>query len=312
MSMNKSTSRLLPRANQILRSYSTAPSKASNDPPLYLNPHKWEGLPADRIFELHNLRKKVLADKYNPDDAERSAILSTIVALGETKPGLDYVYEIDNFKERHMNNLKPSDRGKPPKYSNIPVLDKGKTPHEIRKIEHLHRVSAYEIPLLAKFRQEYKPQPESQTPLRLTYHSDFTDESNAYNRKVTLFASIKDLGLNEIQARKFKILSGNKFNHDDNTIKFSSDRYSEATQNSRHLVDTFNKLLSESKDLSKDSFKDIPIDTRHMRTKKVKAQFPDSWKRPEDAPSTQHKIVRKLVEDVKERKDKQYISKYLP
>ncbi|EDK40385.2 hypothetical protein PGUG_04483 [Meyerozyma guilliermondii ATCC 6260] len=279
--------------------------------PLYLNPHAWKNLPADRIFELHKIRQEALGEKYNPNDAERNAILSTIESLGPGKSALEYAYEIDNFKERHMNNTPVNLRGLPPRKSNINVIAKGSTPHEIRKREQIMRTCAYEMPLLAKYRQEYKPRPNSETPLSLRFHSDFTDESNANNRKVTLRCKIEDLNLNEKQQKKFMILSGNRFNHRDGAVKFACAQYPEATQNARWLVDTFNRLLEQAKDLT-DDFADVPIDTRHMQVKKSKPQFPEHWKRPQDAPVERHAIVARLVDRVKSYKDQSYIEKFTP
>lgn len=284
----------------------------STDQPLYLNPHKWQGLPADRVFELHELRKTALGDKYVPNDAERSAILSTFESLKVPKPTLAYGYEIDNFKERVMNNTPSRERGLPPKLSNIRVFDKGTTPHEQRKIEQTHRVGAYEMPLLAKFRQEYAPPTQKQAPIKLTFNTDFTDEENAHNRKVTLAVKIEDLDLNEKQQHKFKLLAGNKYNHNKQELKFSSARFSHSTQNARWLVETLNKLLKESKDLTQNTFDDVPVDTRHTKPWKQVPQFPEEWKRPQDAPVERHRIVHKLVESVKAQKDQAYIKKLTP
>lgn len=278
---------------------------------MYLNPHAWKGLPADRIFELHNLRQEALGEKYNPNDAERNAILSTFTSLTKQKPTLDYVYEIDNFKERHMNNTPVPMRGLPPKLSNIEVIDKGTSPHDRRRIEQLHRVSAYEMPLLAKYRQKYEPRSDKHEPIRLTFHSDLTDESTPYNRKVTLAVALDDLALQDKQQKKFKILAGNKFSHNKQVFKFSSDQFPDATQNARWLVETFNKLLAEAKDLT-EAFDDIPVDMRHTKLQKPKPAFPDAWRRPEDAPVARHKIIRKLVDDVKHKKDQQHIAQYSP
>lgn len=280
--------------------------------PLYLNPHKWEGLPADRVFELHELRKTALGDKYVPNDAERSAILATFESLKVPKPTLAYGYEIDNFKERVMNNTPSRLRGLPPKLSNIRVFDKGTTPHEQRKIEQMHRVGAYEMPLLAKFRQEYAQPTQKQAPIKLTFNTDFTDEENSHNRKVTLAVKIEDLDLNEKQQRKFKLLAGNKYNHNKQELKFSSARFSHSTQNARWLVETLNKLLKESKDLTQNTFDDVPVDTRHTKPWKQAPQFPDEWKRPQDAPVERHRIVHKLVDSVKAQKDQAYIKKLTP
>lgn len=286
-------------------------SKASNEETLHLNPHAWEGLPADRIFELHNLRKDALKENYNPNDEERRAILSTFTSLSKTRPGLDYVYEIDNFKERYMNSTPVNQRGLPPKRSNVNVVASGQTPHDLRRREHLTRISAFEMPLLAKLREEYQPKSDKENPVRLTYYTDFSNESNSSNRKVTLQVSLKDLDLTEPQQRKFIILSGNKFNHNTKCLKFSVDEHPEPTQNAKLIMERFNRLLKESRDLT-DDFADIPIDTRHSKPVKPKAKFPDSWKKPENAPVAQFDIVKKLVEHVKLKKDEQYVAGFKP
>jgi small subunit ribosomal protein S35 len=281
--------------------------------PLYLNPHAWHGLPADQIFELHQLRKESMGEKYNPNDDERNAILSTINSLSKAGPALDYVYEIDNFKERYMNNVRSSDRGIPQKRSNIFVLDDGKVAHEKRRNEQLNRVAAYEMPLLAKFRQSYQPKSSEISPIKLTYQTDFSDESNSFNRKVVLQVNINDLQLNDKQKHKFKLLSGSKFNYDTNVVKIKCNSFPEPTQNARFAVDTLNKLLTESKDLTED-FADIPLDSRHMKInhKKPLPKFPDNWKRPQDAPIEKHKIINKLTAAAIKRKDQEFINKFSP
>lgn len=264
------------------------------------------------MFELHELRKTALGDKYVPNDAERNAILSTFESLKASKPTLAYGYEIDNFKERMMNNTPSRLKGLPPKLSNVRVFDKGVTPHEARKIEQIHRISAYEMPLLAKFRQEYIPRTNSETPISLTFNTDFTEEHNSHNRKVTLQVKLEDLNLDEKQAVKFKLLAGNKFNHNKNLLKFSTDRFAESTQNARWLVETFNKLLTESKDLTKNTFEGVPVDKRHTKAWKEQPVFPEEWKRPQDAPVQRHRIVNRLTESVKEMKDNEFVKKLSP
>ncbi|ODV80351.1 uncharacterized protein CANTADRAFT_5991 [Suhomyces tanzawaensis NRRL Y-17324] len=280
---------------------------------LYLNPHQWKGLPADQIFELHNIRKAKLGEHYNPNDEERMAILSTMQELSRAPaPALEYVYEIDNFKERFLTEKQNETKGQPAKKSNILVANKGQTPHEKRRIENLTRISAYEMPLLAKFRQPY--QPKSNTPLKITYNTDFTDEStNDFNRKVSLHVQIEELGLDDKQLHKFKVLAGNKLNLNTNVFRLRSSQFPEASQNVRWLVDTFNQLLNEAKDLTND-FADIPVDARHMRNhaRKPVPTFPEAWKRPQDAPVEKHSVVQKLVEKVKKQKDIEYVINYSP
>lgn len=283
----------------------------SSSTPLHLNPHAWEGLPADRIFELHNLRKDALKENYNPNDDERRAILSTFPALSKQKLSLDYVYEIDNFKERYMNNTPVSQRGLPPNKSNVEVVANGATPHIQRKRDHLTQIMAFEMPLLAKLRQEYKAPHALRHPITLTYNTDFSNESNSSNCKVTLSVKLKHLKLDEKQRKKFMILAGNKFNHQTKTLKFSVDEQTEPTQNAVIIMERFNKLLAASKDL-KDDFSDIPVDKRHTKPKKKVAVFPNEWKRPQDAPIARNNIIKYLVEEVKQQKDKKFVSQYTP
>ncbi|KAK6200256.1 putative mitochondrial ribosomal protein [Scheffersomyces amazonensis] len=286
---------------------------SSKATPLYLNPHAWKGLPADQIFELHNLRKNSMGEKYNPSDEERNAILSTISSLVKGQPELDYTYAIDGFKERFMNNTPSRLKGLPKKRSNVYVIDEGATPHEKRRIEHLTRISAYEMPLLAKFRQPYNAPKPTESPIKLTYQTDFGDEtSNKFNRTVVLKVDLNNLGLDEKAQHNFKVLAGNKFNIDTNIFTYKSHQYPEAAQNARYLVDTLNKLIKHSKE---SDFTDIPIDSRHMKRTHKNApepEFPESWKRPQDAPIAKHKIVNKLVELVKEKKDEKYVAEFSP
>ncbi|GEQ70080.1 hypothetical protein JCM33374_g3756 [Metschnikowia sp. JCM 33374] len=293
------------RAVTALRFHSSGPS------PLYLNPHKWQGLPADRVFELHSMRRTALGEKYVPNDAERKAVLATYGELKASNPALSYGYEMDNFSERVMNNTPVSLRGLPKKYANVPVLEKGQTPHQKRKIEQIHRISAYEMPLLAKFRQPYQPSSAKETPLRLKFSTDFSEESTPINRNVTLFVNLKDLELNAQQQRKFKLLAEEKFDHNTNVFKFSTDRYPESTQNARWLVETFNKLLTEAKDLTKNTFDEVPLNIAQKKANGA-TDFPESWKRPQDAPIKRHRIVRECVDAVKQRMDAEYLKSLSP
>lgn len=284
----------------------------SSAQPLYLNPHKWAGLPADRIFELHEMRKTALGDKYVPNDAERLAILATFESLRAPKPVLTYGYELDNFKERVMNNTPSRLRGLPPKLSNIRVFDKGATPHEQRKIEQVHRVSAYEMPLLAKYRQAYQPRAAAETPLQFTFNTDFGDESNAANRKVALAVRLADLQLDQQQQRKFQLLAGNKYNHNTGVFRLATARFPEAMQNARWLAETFSRLLAEARDLTQNTFDDLPVDTRHTKAWKKVPEFPELWKRPQDAPVQRHRVVRTLVDAVKAKHDAEYVKSLTP
>ncbi|KAL7663998.1 Small ribosomal subunit protein mS35 [[Candida] zeylanoides] len=298
------------------RSFSATARAAEQ--PMYLNPHAWKGLPADRIFELHEMRKTALGDKYVPNDDERNAILSTVTQLGKrANPELEYVYALDHFKERHMNNTPANLRGRPPQLTGIPVIKQGETPHLERKRQVLNTVSAFEMPLLAKFRQPYQPAEAHAAPLVLKYGDDFGNTDSVCNRKVSLKCAVKSLQLSEKQVRKLKVLAASRYDHARDEIRISSQHHAEAAQNARWLVETFGKLVAAAKDPA-DSLEDVPIDTRHTRAQlkilnhRPRAQFPSHWKRPQDAPVEKFKVVRKLVERVKAKKDEEYTTAYTP
>lgn len=298
---------------QVFRQNSTTSSKNQSKAlrPLYLDPHKWVGLPADRVFELHNLRVNNLGDKYVPNDDERRAILSTITSLKNGRPHLEYSYEIDHFKERLMNNTPSNLKGLPPRLSNIRVLDKGVSPHKERQMYQSYSLAAFEMPLLAKYRQPYVPAKEL-NPVKLTFQTDFSDATNEFNSTVTLSVKLEDLKLQDAQAKKFILLSGEKFDYHTKTLTFSSKKFPESTQNARWLVETLNKLLKEAKDLTKNTFDDIPVNTHQGQPQKPTFEFPESWKRPQDAPVKRHNVVQNYVQSYKERMDQDFVQKLSP
>lgn len=285
--------------------------KLSENPstPLYLNPHAWQGLPADRVFQLHQLNKQ--QDGYFPSDQERHAVLSTFASLsGKNAPKLEYVYEIDNFKERFMNN--DFNRKPIPKRSNVDVRGKGSTPHEQRKIDQFHRICAFEMPLLAKYRQPYTGYDKSASPLQFTFYTDFSDDVSAKeNRVVSLRVNVADLSLDEGQRKKFIILADRHFDHRNQAFVMKCLRYNVATQNARWLCESFNRLLSESRDLLKESFADIPIDTRGARVRST-PQFPEEWKRPQDAPVRRNNVSQATVARVLQARDDRFARDLTP
>lgn len=283
---------------------------------LYLNPHAWKGLPADQVFELHQLRKNAMGKQYTPTDEERQAVLATVkdLSLAKRGPKLDYVYEIDNFTEKYMNNVPLHERTAAQKLLNVEVIGRGDTPHIKRRAEHLTRVSAYEMPLLAKFAQPYVAPKVHESPLQMTYYTDFSDETGSrHNRKVQVKVNANHLGLTPEQKHKFALLAGNKYNLDTSELTVRCDRYPELAQNARWLVETVQKLVAAAKDPS-DTFADVPVDPRHMRyhVKKPEPKFPEEWKRPQDAPQQKHAVVREVVRAVKQKKDEEYLREISP
>lgn len=84
-----------------------------------------------------------------------------------------------------------------------------------------------------------------------------------------------DLGLTPVQASKLKKLCGTRYNPELELVKMSCESYDSPAQNKRYLAELIDKLVVEAKD-SKDTFADVPLDTRHHKVQQ-KARFPKEW-----------------------------------
>ncbi|VVT45492.1 mitochondrial 37S ribosomal protein mS35 [Magnusiomyces paraingens] len=188
----------------------------------------------------------------------------------------------------------------PFKYDDIPSLGHLQLrDHRVQR--EYNRIAAYELPQLAKFASEYKPPTESEV-LRFRY-TTYMGEDHAGEAKVVVTFKTSDLTeLNDKQRHKLRLLAGPRYDHTTDTIKMSSSAFPEAAQNVRYLGDIINSLVSEAKDLS-DSFEDIPLSTSHVEARKRRNKsrypnhpFPESWKRPQDAPKSKSDAFTKLVD----------------
>lgn len=286
-------------------------SDKKDETPLYLNPHAWKGLPSDQIFKLHNTRLNKMGKNYTPTNDERNAILSTISSLSSTRGCLDYVFEINNFKERHMNNTPLRLRNLPPKYANVDVVNKGETIEKKRRNEYLTRVLAYQVPLLYKFRKKYISKKQNENPLKFSYFSDFTSESNVKNRRVVLTCNIKHLNLTEKQEHNLKILLDKNYNFVKTELTLESDVFPLAIQNARYLAEILNNFLNEAKNSDND-FSDFAVRKNHVKQTSNPNSFLDEWKRPQDAPVKKYRITENLIKEIIVKKDSNYLKTFSP
>jgi small subunit ribosomal protein S35 len=100
-------------------------------------------------------------------------------------------------------------------------------------------------------------------------------DNHPSDRKVVVQFAPDDLGLTPIQSSKLKKLAGSRYNPDTEIIKMSSDSFQHAAQNKAYLSNLVDDLITAAKD-PKDTFEDIPLDTRH-NIKKPKPKFPTEW-----------------------------------
>lgn len=131
--------------------------------------------------------------------------------------------------------------------------------------------------MLPDFVKEFKPPTESE-PLRFRY-TTYMGESHPAAKKVVVQFCTKDLpNLTEEQRVKLIKLVGPRYNPDKDVVKMACEKFEAPAQNKRYLGDLVNKLIDEAKN-GDDSFKDIPLDLRHHKSKAKKSiKFPEEWR----------------------------------
>ncbi|CAI0644006.1 hypothetical protein COL154_002287 [Colletotrichum chrysophilum] len=149
---------------------------------------------------------------------------------------------------------------------------------EIREHRHYHRIMAWEMPLLAKLAKPFEP-PAKDEVLRFRY-TTYMGEHHPAEKKVVVEFSPVDLDLTPVQADKLRKLAGPRWNPEKDIIKMSSEKFEHQAQNKRYLSDLVDTLVATAKD-PKDTFEDIPLDTRHHQSKE-KPRFPVEWRMTEE------------------------------
>ncbi|GJE85713.1 37S ribosomal protein S24, mitochondrial [Phanerochaete sordida] len=159
--------------------------------------------------------------------------------------------------------------------------------HE-RKIVYYMRLIEHELPQLTAFRKPFVPPAPSQ-PLvvRSIYYGG---EEHPATRKRVIVVPVARLGLKSNAAiHKLKLLAGPRWSpqppkdsgigHAEHGgqhgyIKISCEDFPEPAMNLKWASDTLDELISTAND-PKDTFADIPLDTRHLDAKARKAKKGD-------------------------------------
>ncbi|SPJ75147.1 uncharacterized protein FTOL_04878 [Fusarium torulosum] len=167
---------------------------------------------------------------------------------------------------------------------------------EIRDMRQYARLAVWELPLLSKYAKPFEPPAENQV-LRWRYTS-YMGEFHPAEKKVVVQFAPDDLKLTAVQTEKLKKLAGPRYNPETEIIKMSSDSFEHQAQNKRYLSNLVDDLITAAKD-PKDTFADIPLDTRHHKVQ-PKPQFPKEWRMsPERRQELDEHRQRMAIEDVK-------------
>lgn len=269
-----------------------------------MHPEKWAGKPPQEILELFQKRRSLLGPHFKPNDAELSALKTTSSHTGVAPHIIEKLYRGGETAAYDLSGVKYEDDYSPPKfqYDEYPEAAQ-EIIRDHREQREYNRIAAYEMPHLAKYRQEYTPQEGK--PVTYKYTTYLGEEHYAANKKVTLTLQVADLGLGEKETHKFRVLAGVRYDGSKDQFKMSCERFDEPLQNTRYLSDVLSTLIKESKDLT-DDLSDVPLDQRHIQARERKRKnkkkalfgldFPEQWKRPEDAPKTEKTLLQTLRE----------------
>ncbi|KAJ1302536.1 hypothetical protein OPQ81_002853 [Rhizoctonia solani] len=159
---------------------------------------------------------------------------------------------------------------------------------ERRELLHYLRLIEYDVPRLSRFKKPFQP-PSSNSPLSIRTFT-YGGEPHAAEHKAILVAPVSQIGLNNPQAvHKFKLLAGVRWSDapprdagfsvgevgnpsfaEHGYIKISSEHFPEVRMNAKWCSDMLDELIHQANEPSKDSFADLPLDTRHLVSQRLK------------------------------------------
>ncbi|KAJ4222596.1 37S ribosomal protein S24, mitochondrial [Fusarium solani] len=166
---------------------------------------------------------------------------------------------------------------------------------QIREMRQYDRLAVWELPLLSKLAKPFVPPTDNQV-LRWRYTS-YMGEFHPAEKKVVVQFAPDDLKLTPVQTEKLKKLAGPRYNPETEIIKMSCESFEHQAQNKRYLSNLVDDLITAAKD-PKETFEDIPLDTRHHEFK-PKPRFPKEWRMsPERRKELDEYRQRAAIEDV--------------
>ncbi|KAG8902884.1 hypothetical protein FRB99_003988 [Tulasnella sp. 403] len=163
-----------------------------------------------------------------------------------------------------------------------------------RKIEE-------EVPQLMAFRQPFVPPPSENYIVHRTLW--YGGEGHPVERKAAIVVPVSRLPLTESWAlHKFKLIAGPRwttecpkdagFSRDEirelgkqGWVKISCEDMPERAMNLKWCSDVLDRMVKESTDPAKDKFQDVPVDTRHIRSRERKQRLGKHHARRADRPT---------------------------
>ncbi|GLB36063.1 putative mitochondrial ribosomal subunit protein [Lyophyllum shimeji] len=158
---------------------------------------------------------------------------------------------------------------------------------EQRQVLYYLRLIEHEMPKLVAYRKPFTP-PASATPM-IVRSLDYAGEEHPATAKRVIVAAVDELPLRDAAAiHKFKLIAGPRWTLNppadagisgsqiwaNGFIKISCEDFPKPSMNLKWASDTLDRLIAEANDTG-DTFKNVPLDLRHMRSKVRKAKRGD-------------------------------------
>ncbi|KAG5647645.1 hypothetical protein DXG03_008998 [Asterophora parasitica] len=158
---------------------------------------------------------------------------------------------------------------------------------EQRQVLYYLRLIEHEMPKLVAYRKPFEP-PTAAKPV-IVRSLDYAGEEHPATNKRVVVVSVDELPLRDQTAiHKFQLLAGPRWTPNppvdagigaqqiwrNGFIKISCEDFPKASMNLKWASDTLDKLIAEAND-TKVTFKNVPLDLRHVRSKIRKAKQGD-------------------------------------
>lgn len=259
----------------------------------------YERTSIEKGLKSHSSIETESSDSNSQESNPTNAAVNAIGADSGFVPGSQAEVQYLNATVNTKFNV--ADAHRPFQYDDIPALGHlALRDHRVQR--EYNRVAAYELPQLSKYATPYRPISKDQV-LQFRY-TTYMGEKHPGESKVIVTFKTNDLtDLDDKQRHKLRLLAGTRYDHETDIVKISSQIYPQSAQNVRYLGEIIRDLLAEAKDLSKDSFEDIPLNINHVEARKrrnktlypTQFKFPEEWKRPQDAPKPKSDAFTQLA-----------------
>ncbi|KAK9447062.1 mitochondrial 37S ribosomal protein mS35 [Limtongia smithiae] len=168
--------------------------------------------------------------------------------------------------------------------------------HRVKRM--YNRVAAWEMPNLRDVATEFVPRDVKAGEVfefqYTTYMGQVHDAEAKVAVRFTAAAVAKayfgeDIAIRAKRLHKLRLLCGTRYNPTTDMVVMSATNFPNAVQNKQFLVDSLTKLLTAAQDVATEeaAFADVPLDKRHVKSKKKIPGFPREWTRPQDVVDVQ-------------------------